>query len=769
MLETNIRVVIGGSAIRLPVRYAKVDAAHLTSKELERVCNLLNSRHHLPARPVGGSENEVVVVSDKPLSQLKVEDDNMTLIVRDAGTDGLSVGLEDVQGKSLVPALLERALLSQVPALTSLWRLDSPRKWLERDPFETREGIEAYRRFEISSLYVEDVGVGFSVDVGTAFLASHTLDYFFAHGVSPDVSKQRQDIFERITSRQRGQKGTLAYRIGSTTTVCYFEKANHGQTCSRTPEFKLHGQTYRSLHDYYAQRHPDANVKPEEPAVLVSFRGLDQPVWVAARLLRVRVMNDSLPDSLASVDKIPPGDRVHMIENFWAFFEEAPFGRIPLKISKGFWRPEASRIISVPIPPLEFAEGKVLDPPSRSEVATLKQHYRERLQMLESGGVHHFPPTTNRVIHCAYPTAVPAEVASEFSGEIARVLSKWTNVPFKTNLSGYNSIMEATTRLRTTNQAGTVIFVLDEKPASYYDSAFQLAGWRLKRATQKSVLKHYKYLREGVWDRTKKEMSQRKGWQKWAQYVQMNALDVLQQMDGIPFRVPSVGEFEAQLGIDVGYDRRHVAISLLIAREKDAAPSFRIITEVHAKTDHKLETINPTILADMVLQIFGKVSRGKFTALRSLLVLRDGEFRGQERTALYQAFLRLKEKGFLSLDAITALGEVHKSSQKNIRLWERASEESITNPIEGSAVVISSNLAVLTTTGAATLHQGTAEPMTIVCEGTDGLLAKVVEATAAGAQLNWASPGVAQRLPLVFKRTDEELEIRYAQEIRRIA
>mgnify|MGYP001606504130 CR=1 FL=1 len=49
------------------------------------------------------------------------------------------------------------------------------------------------------------------------------------------------------------------------------------------------------------------------------------------------------------------------------------------------------------------------------------------------------------------------------------------------------------------------------------------------------------------------------------------------------------------------------------------------------------------------------------------------------------------------------------------------------------------------------------------------LLEKVVKTVVIGAHLNWASPGVAQRLPLVFKRTDEELEIRASQEIRRIA
>ena len=96
-------------------------------------------------------------------------------------------------------------------------------------------------------------------------------------------------------------------------------------------------------------------------------------------------------------------------------------------------------------------------------------------------------------------------------------------------------------------------------------------------------------------------------------------------------------------------------------------------------------------------------------------------------------------------DASTSLAEIHKTSQKNIRLWERLPDAMASNPLECQAVVLSANLAVLATTGEATLHQGTAEPLLIACDGLGDLLPRVVEATAVGAQLNWGSPGVARR------------------------
>ena len=130
---------------------------------------------------------------------------------------------------------------------------------------------------------------------------------------------------------------------------------------------------------------------------------------------------------------------------------------------------------------------------------------------------------------------------------------------------------------------------------------------------------------------------------------------------------------------------------------------------------------------------------------------------------------RLKEKRILETDSFTTSAELHKSSQKNVRLWELGPDGSVSNPLEGTAVVISSAMSVLATTGAGTLSQGTAEPLMITCESGRESLIAVTEAVFVSAQLNWSSPTVAQRLPLVFKRTDEELQIRAAQEIRRIA
>lgn len=80
--------------------------------------------------------------------------------------------------------------------------------------------------------------------------------------------------------------------------------------------------------------------------------------------------------------------------------------------------------------------------------------------------------------------------------------------------------------------------------------------------------------------------------------------------------------------------------------------------------------------------------------------------------------------------------------------------------------LLDSRTVVLANTGAATLHQGTANPLVLTAthDGVDMLA--VSSDVFAAAQLNWSSPRVAQRLPVSIRRTDQELEARRAQEIR---
>lgn len=659
-------------------------------------------------------------------------------------------------------------MLGALGRRSDLWTLDSPRIWYERQPFRTERGISAYRRYVVSGIFIEDVGVGIVVDAGTAFFTTEPVSYYFDPAVPPAERERRACEFQALTGRQAGQKGTLVYDTGRRRVKCYCEQVPVGITCSTTGRIRVKNKTYSSLAEYYRSVYPDLADQDHAPAARVSFPGLDRPQWAAADRLWARVMNDDVPDTLKSIDKLPPATRRTLLEAFWTRLESQQFGRLRVGLAPGFWRPAESRVKRFLPGPLEFGRGFRLGPPNEASAPAYRKHYRLRLKCLRAHGCHSLPPALGRTVHCVYPKSTENQAGPQLAGDAAKTLDALTGLRFEVVLVEYETLGAALEQLRRVDQPGMLLLVLDDEPAAYYEAAFQLSDWRLKRVTQDTLRRHHNGLLRGSWDPKQKAVSRDRGRERWEQFVQMTALDVLQQMDVVPWRIDRAGSYEAELVIDVGHDRRHVALSLLVARPAGRSPSFSIVSRVQAKPDPKHETINPRLLADHVVSLFDAAFRYQCDALSSLLVLRDGRVLGQEAEAIEAALRSLAARAILSPTARLDIVDCHKDTLKPVRLWEVDATGRVENPLEGTALQLTNNTVVLTTTGQATLHQGTAHPLLLIGNSRGDCIMDAAEATFASAQLNWSNPRVAQRLPLPLKRTDDELVARAAQEIRRI-
>jgi hypothetical protein len=246
----------------------------------------------------------------------------------------------------------------------------------------------------------------------------------------------------------------------------------------------------------------------------------------------------------------------------------------------------------------------------------------------------------------------------------------------------------------------------------------------------------------------------------------MCALDVLQKLGCLPWRTEPTSAFAAELSIDVGRGRRQYALSLLVNRDGDMKPDFHLNTIVEMKGDVHHDSINPEVLRESILKIFRMLPRG--APIASLLVFRDGRECGREPEAFEPAFAKLKAEGRLAVNAEVVLIDVHKTGMKDIRLWEVGQGDTVDNVLEGVAVELDSRSVLLCTTGSATLRNVTADPVLLVGRTESAPMDRIADHFFASAQLNYNSPGVAQRLSAGLKRTDEELEARGAQEIRRI-
>ena len=177
---------------------------------LEKVCNQFASRNlaavYCPQR------QQILVFTPNPISQFVVKDDKENWII-EVVDGGKNQNLQFSQSKNdalLLAQLIERQIIIEIKRCSRMKTFDSPRIFQVPRPFETDKGIDAYRRFEVSALPIQGVGVGISVDISTAFFSHWTVADVFRDDVPPYEQQRRQEDFESLSQRQRGQKGNIA-------------------------------------------------------------------------------------------------------------------------------------------------------------------------------------------------------------------------------------------------------------------------------------------------------------------------------------------------------------------------------------------------------------------------------------------------------------------------------------------------------------------------------------------------------------------------------
>ena len=761
MTETNIRILQPGVNLYLWTRCAKITTHDPTPEMLEKVCSQFAVRQGLPA-VYCWERKQFLVFTQKTISPFTVSEEDWIVEVKDSGEKQCLRFSHSKSDARLLAQLIERHTLLEIKHRLPLRTINSPRILYEPEPFQSADGIDAYRRFEVSAIPIEGAGVGISLDIGVAFYTCWTVADFYRNDLTKDELKHRQKRFESLSQRQNGQKGTLRYDSGKYLSDCYFEGFSYGITCATTGKRIVKGEEYNSLLEYYQRKQPLLEIDPDDCVAKVSFKGINQPQPVAAKLLHLRVMNDSLPRALKQVDKLTPDERFRLSNRFWEDAGRDLLGRGKPPIAQNFWCPEKKRIIELLPPTLQFADGMTLPAPQRQSYGELQEHYHQRLRLLRKAGCLDTPVLMERVVHFAIPTKTTREMRGSLVRDLTEHLSQLTKKRITPKLVPYETLDEAFSVLKRHISPGMVVFVFDDESAeTYYKVAYELHNWRIKRITFRELERKFSEM-ELINNQGSVELS--KAERNWNSFTEMSALDVLQQMDCIPWGFKDKLPYDAHLAIDVGRDKRYFAISLLIFH-----PFPHIYTVVKAKTDAKKETINSTILRENIIELFNKApQRNDFQPICSVLVLRDGRKVGKELEAIRTFKKELTNNGILVEDAVVDIVDFHKSSMKKPRLWETRQRNKVEQVLEGMAIFLDNQTVVLATTGSPTLRQGTAAPVMLVAHSDNIDMGRVTEAVYASTHLNFSNPNVNQRLPLELKRTDDELKKRDSQEIRRL-
>jgi hypothetical protein len=757
-LETNIRIVSHGANLHLDTRFLVSLHALEDPDARQKVAARIGNEFHSACMP---HKHGFVLIGRAPVKPSRVELADLAVDLEDRGALRLEFRKRD--DRRLMATLSERSLFREVSARTQWWRFGGTfRTWHDPVPVRVAEDIAAYRRFGASGVSVDGVGIGLAVDVTTTFFTTKSVAEYFARG-----DKEGRSRFEFLTSRQRRHKGTLRYDRGSQRHKCYFDQFCEGITAGTTGPIVVAGKTFPSLFDYIRATQPGLPVDPADPVARVSFIGIDRPQYVLARQLFARVGTEQLPRSFAEVDKLAPAVRKSLVFTFWKSVGERPLGRGLPELVDGLWQPEANRVSFLQPPSLQF-KTQLLDAPLTRSKEDYRQWFRCRGRRLDGAKAFYVPPTAARRIHFAAPSRIALKALEAVSVGICDELSRWSGIKFSPVIAGqYSTLEEGLAKVHQCDRSGICVFVFEDvDPASYFEIEYNLKGWRVKRITAGTLCRKFRAFEKYLGAEKVSSATTPRELQSWNTFVRVCALDVFQKVGALPWRVEPISRFEGELSIDVGEDRRQFAVSLLINRKNELGDDFSLETITEWKADVKHEAINPEALKTAVLKIFrsARIRSG----LGSLAIFRDGALCGEEPQALDEALEHARFENRLATDCVVARFEVHKSGAKNVRIWQ-TNGTTVENALEGVAVRLDEHSVLLCTTGGACLTQGCADPILLSAQNGSALhLQDAAEHFFHSAQMNYSSPGIAQRLAAGLKRTDEELKARAAQEISRM-
>lgn len=668
--------------------------------------------------------------------------------------------------REVLAVLLERALVVAFEGATEYWRLfDSTRRWYRHDPVTTVEGIRVVPRIAFATLDLGEQGIGIAFDPGYLYQTEMTLAEFFDQSLGRKEREERQRQFDRLRSRGERRKGTLLYNTGAdAVSTCYFEQFEPGMTCATTGPI----QGKESLYEYCRDRHPRADVAPDDSVAYVSFRNMPHTVPVPAKLLCLRVMADKDQSicGLGQFKNMPPASRRAESYRAWEACEEIVMGLLGVRLEEQLWCPDAGQHELLKCPELQFGQGRIVLPPSRPDRSEYQRYFRQRLEKLRGGGLYRYEEAVERKLHLVTPKAAsgwPDDLQRVFAADFGNCLNDITGSRVDVTTLREDEPDRVVDRLGEV-EPGTAVVVFDDRvsdSASYFLLAHDLDKWRLKRLTRRQV--------EAKWRarmNARGETDRRKAEGRWKDMITFSVLDTLDQMEATPWRVKGL-PYEACLAIDVGEGWRYFAMSLLVCRDDRRQPSFLRVTRAWPKGDHQHEAINPEMLRDKMVQLFETYPIGEFTPVQSLLVLRDGHQCADEPKGIAQGGDRLKQRGRLVQGAVIDVVDVHKKTVKNLRMWD-LSGGGCANVLEGEAIYLDERTALLCCTGAATLSAGvTADPcMLVMREGAD--IRRTAQTFFTLSQLNYSSPSKAHRYAQPLRETDVRLQQRLAQDMRGI-
>ena len=233
--STFTRIVKSGTGLAMEVQIIQLkNHDNLTGKQVQIVCSSLGNHHGIAATPYRLNGMQAIAINaniNVPCKSKQVENNKQEklTITFDFTLPKVILEFTNLAHQQMLADLYVRNLVIRVNNTNKYKRIssDSHRIFYEKKAFYKQGDIGVFRRFELSDVIIDDVGIGVNVAVSTAFFSLKSVAQYYMAGQQERLHElmDRMSLNTNNSSNQgRERRGTLTFYAPNRIQTCYFEQ-----------------------------------------------------------------------------------------------------------------------------------------------------------------------------------------------------------------------------------------------------------------------------------------------------------------------------------------------------------------------------------------------------------------------------------------------------------------------------------------------------------------------------------------------------------------
>lgn len=472
-------------------------------------------------------------------------------------------------------------------------------------------------------------------------------------------------------------------------------------------------------------------IDPNENVITIKYYG-EKIYHQASSLLKSTVSTDDIPEQIQKDFSIlEPKTRWNLTKKLLKYLIPIKLGEYEITVDLDDTLEEKFQFDAFTLPTLEFGNSALLE----HNEGNLRNWDFKKKNLLRDFGPYYKPRYLSTFV-LFHSKLVSKADAIHFYGDIKNAFSMYLkfDLPERIQIMSYEDRRETENWLDEYSQRLNGALALHRREDGSY--------FYLKKVLKNIPLQCF---------RTSSLKTRGKNWNKYKNMIFVTAVGFAAKMGFRPWVLRTQLSADCYVGLDVGGDRSHVLGNCNIIGKSG------IYMEIGKTIPQRGEAISEDMMVEIVSDaIFDSIKKyeGELAGIGSIVIHRDGEIRKSEHKGISDAISRLKEERLIP-EAINCYG-VELRKIHPFRIYDGDKENAQMCSI-GSVILLSGNNAILATTGAPSLTQGTPIPLLIKIVSFEGTfdIKEVCRDVFYLSELNWGSPLRGMKMPVTIKIAED--------------